>query len=416
MRVAETSGRTVDEAVGKALAQLGLRRDQVEIDVVTEGKAGRFGFGSEDAIVRVTAHESVLTSGPSRGPRRAAPARQRQPEAADVLPQRDDDDDDDDDEGDDQDDDDAPRSSEDGEGASADGDAPRRRRRGRRGGRGRRREDDAPAAEGEQAAAAAPVAAVPQAAAPARDDSPRESRGPSRGPAGGGRGRPAGGGDRNDRGGRSSGPSRGGRDFREPREPREARPQGFTVPLDEEVRVPDAPDDLPVAPNTTAEDDLDLAGGTLRDVLNLLGLQGTEISARDPETPGDGAGLIAQVFDVFGEDDVASDELGLLIGRRGETLYHLQYLMNTIVGQRRDSAPVFGLDIEGYRRRREQMLVDMAREIAQEVRASGDVITLEPMPAHERRIIHLTLETEGGVRTESVGSGENRQVEILPAE
>ncbi|MSQ30377.1 MAG: protein jag [Dehalococcoidia bacterium] len=410
MRIAETSGRTVDEAVGKALAQLGLRRDQVEIDVVTEGKAGRFGFGSEDAIVRVTAHDSVLTSGPSHGPRRAAPARQRQPEAADVLPQHDDDDDDDMNE-----DDEAPRASEDSEAPSADGDGPRRRRRGRRGGRGRRREDDAPAADGEQPAAAVTAdAAAPRTAAPARDDdrAPRESRGPSRGPAGGRQGRP-GGGDRNDRGGRGGGPGRG---FREPREPREARSQGFTVPLDEEVRVPDAPDDLPIAPNTTAEDDLDLAGGTLRDVLNLLGLQGTEISARDPETPGDGAGLIAQVFDVYGKDDTASDELGLLIGRRGETLYHLQYLMNTIVWQRRDNAPVFGLDIEGYRRRREQMLVDMAREIAEEVRASGDVITLEPMPAHERRIIHLTLETEPGVRTESVGSGENRQVEILPAE
>lgn len=350
----------------------------------------------------------MLTSGPSRGPRRASPARQRQPEAADVLPQRDEDDDDDEDR-----DEDAPRSSEDGEGAAGDEDAPRRRRRGRRGGRGRRREDDAPAAEGTEpsATAAAPVEAAPRPAAPAREGGQRDARGgPSRG---GGRGRPSG---RNDRGGRPGGGGRGGRDFREPREPRAPRPQGFTVPLDEEVRIPDAPDDLPIAPKLDAEDDLDLAGGTLRDVLNLLGLQGTEISARDPETPGDGAGLIAQVFDVYGEDDVASDELGLLIGRRGETLYHLQYLMNTIVGQRRENAPVFGLDIEGYRRRREQMLVDMAREIAEEVRASGDVITLEPMPAHERRIIHLTLETEEGVRTESVGSGENRQVEILPAD
>ncbi|MBM4409799.1 MAG: hypothetical protein FJ037_00480 [Chloroflexi bacterium] len=407
MRVAETSGRTVDKAVAKALAQLGLRRDQVEIDVVTEGKAGRFGFGSEDAIVRVTAHESVLTSGPSRGPRRAAPTRQRQPEAADVLPQRYDDDDDNDD---DDRDDDAPRSADDGDAVPADGDASRRRRRGRRGGRGRRREDGAPASDGEQPAAEAVEAAAPRAVAPARPAGSSGGREPrAAGPArGGGRARPGG---RNDRGGRGS-----GRDFREPREPREARPQGFTVPGEEEVRIPDAPDELPTAPRLDAADDLDLAGGMLRDILNLLGLQGTEITARDPETPGDGAGLIAQVFDVYGEDDVASDELGLLIGRRGETLYHLQYLMNTIVGQRRENAPVFGLDIEGYRRRREQMLVDMAREIAEEVRASGDVITLEPMPAHERRIIHLTLETEAGVRTESVGSGENRQVEILPAE
>ena len=326
---------------------------------------------------------------------------------------------------DDEDDEGAP-AADGGEGAAADGDPARRRRRGRRGGRGRRREDGEPdgtATDGEQPAATAPIeAAAPRTTAPSRDDGResgmRESRGSAPARGGGGRGRPqGGGGGRNERGGRPSGGGGGrGRDFREPREPREPRPQGFTVPLDEEVRVPDAPDDLPVAPNTTAEDDLDLAGGTLRDVLNLLGLQGTEISARDPETPGDGAGLIAQVFDVVSEDDVASDELGLLIGRRGETLYHMQYLMNTIVGQRRESAPVFGLDIEGYRARREQMLVDMAREIAQEVRASGDVITLEPMPAHERRIVHLTLETEEGVRTESVGSGENRQVEILPAE
>jgi len=72
------------------------------------------------------------------------------------------------------------------------------------------------------------------------------------------------------------------------------------------------------------------------------------------------------------------------------------------------------VDIEGYRRRREMMLVDLAREIAQEVRESGDVITLEPMPASERRIIHIALREERGVKTESVGSGENRQVEVMP--
>ncbi len=182
------------------------------------------------------------------------------------------------------------------------------------------------------------------------------------------------------------------------------------------MRVPDAPDELPYAPMADAADDLDLAGSTLRDVLTLLGLTRTTITARDPETPGDGAGLIAHVFDIEGDDDESSDELALLIGRRGETMYHLQYLLNTVVAQHRTGVPVFGVDIEGYRRRREQMLVDLAREIAQEVRETGDVITLEPMPAHERRIIHLTLETEDGVRTESVGSGENRQVEVLPAE
>ena len=59
MPVAETSGKTVDEAIGRALSQLGLRREQVDVDVITEGKAGFLGFGSEDAIVRVTAKDSA---------------------------------------------------------------------------------------------------------------------------------------------------------------------------------------------------------------------------------------------------------------------------------------------------------------------------------------------------------------------
>ncbi len=75
-----------------------------------------------------------------------------------------------------------------------------------------------------------------------------------------------------------------------------------------------------------------------------------------------------------------------------------------------------GLDIEQYRKRREQALIEMAQRIAAEVRETGDVITLEPMPAAERRIVHITLENEPGVRTESVGSGADRQVEVLPVE
>ncbi len=104
----------------------------------------------------------------------------------------------------------------------------------------------------------------------------------------------------------------------------------------------------------------------------------------------------------------------MLIGRRGETLNSLQYLLNVLVSRQGSSKEVFGVDIEGYRRRREETLVDMAQEIASEVRATGDVITLEPMPAAERRIIHLALQDEDGVSTESVGRGDDRQVEVLP--
>ncbi len=290
------------------------------------------------------------------------------------------------------------------------GEGARRRRRGRRGGRGRGGRAEGEAAgertEGaerperpEGAAAAGPRSG--DRAERSRADGPREDRPRGRGRDGGGR----------DGGGRDGGRDGGrGRRF----EDREPRGPFQEVDEDDLVLIPGTPDELPFAPSAEAADDVDLAGSTLRDVLTLLGYTGTEITARDPETPGDGTGLIEQIFDIYGEDDDTSDDLGVLIGRRGETLASLQYLVNTIVSKGGNKPPVFGIDIEGYRRRREQMLVDLAREIAQEVRETGDVITLEPMPAYERRIVHIALREEAGVKTESVGSGEHRQVEVMP--
>jgi spoIIIJ-associated protein len=216
---------------------------------------------------------------------------------------------------------------------------------------------------------------------------------------------------------REAGPRREERDDRGPRGPR--GPRGFrSAPrgaIELPVLVPGAPSPGPVAPISDAEDELDLAGRTLRDVLTMLGLTETDISARDPETPGDGAGLMSQVFDINGLDEQTSDELGLLIGRRGETLQSLQYLLNVIVSSRYEGDQIFAVDVEHYRQRREQALIELARRVAGEVRASGDVITLEPMPPAERRIIHLTLQEEEGVSTASVGDGPNRQVEVMPA-
>src|SRR5690606_36852361 len=118
----------------------------------------------------------------------------------------------------------------------------------------------------------------------ARDDRPRGGR------EGDGRGR----------GGRGTGRD-GGRGRRS--EDREPRGPFQEVEEDDLVLIPGTPDELPVAPSADAVDDVDLAGSTLRDVLTLLGYTGTEITARDPETPGDGTGLIAQIFDIYGEDD-----------------------------------------------------------------------------------------------------------------
>ena len=253
---------------------------------------------------------------------------------------------------------------------------------------------------------------------PGRSDGPRgEDRGDGRdeGPPREGRG----GGRRGRRGGRGGrGRRRGGDRGRErsgggPREDDRER-----IPFEGELpTVPGAPDDLPMAPTADAEDEIDFAGSTLREVLTLLGLLDTQIEAREPETPGDGVGRTAQVFEISGETEDASDELGLLIGRRGETLGALQYLLNVVTRHHYGEANhVFSVDVEGYKRRRERSLVEMARRVAAEVRDTGDVITLEPMKPAERRIVHLTLSEEPGVTTESVGSGNERQVEVLPTD
>ncbi len=247
-----------------------------------------------------------------------------------------------------------------------------------------------------------------------RDEAQRGDAPPREGRGGGRRGRRGGRGGRGrGRGGdRGRGDDRGGGASASRDRDRERIPFEGELPL-----VPGAPDDLPMAPAADAEDEIDFAGSTLREVLTLLGLLDTQIEAREPETPGDGVGRTAQVFEITGDTEDASDELGLLIGRRGETLGALQYLLNVITRHHYGEANhVFAVDVEGYKRRREHSLVEMARRVAAEVRDTGDVITLEPMKPAERRIVHLALSEEPGVTTESVGSGNARQVEVLPTD
>ncbi len=112
--------------------------------------------------------------------------------------------------------------------------------------------------------------------------------------------------------------------------------------------------------------------------------------------------------------DIHGEELGGLIGRRGETLEDLQYLTRLLVAKELGHYINLIIDVEGYKAHREQMLQQLAQRMAERVTTSHKPASLEPMPANERRIIHLTLRDHPHVRTESVGSGENRKVTILP--
>ena len=145
----------------------------------------------------------------------------------------------------------------------------------------------------------------------------------------------------------------------------------------------------------------------LQNLLDLMSVQAT-IKARDPETPGDGVGQVSVVLDVDGDD------LGLLIGRRGETMSSLQYIVNLILLRQSDVKETIGVDVAGYKRRREDSLNMLARRMADRVRSTGRSVTLEPMPANERRIVHLALAEDAEVQTASVGEGDFRKVSLSP--
>jgi spoIIIJ-associated protein len=110
--------------------------------------------------------------------------------------------------------------------------------------------------------------------------------------------------------------------------------------------------------------------------------------------------------------NVVGDDLGMLIGRRGETLRDLEYVVRLMLAPKHKAAKVV-VDVEGYRVRRERVLSELAKRMADRVAANRQPITLEAMPPNERRIVHLTLRDHPFVTTNSIGEGEHRRVMIL---
>ncbi len=112
--------------------------------------------------------------------------------------------------------------------------------------------------------------------------------------------------------------------------------------------------------------------------------------------------------------DVTGDDLGILIGRRGETLASLQFITNLIVNKQVRPQRRIIVDVERYRLRREAALRGLAQRMAERVRYTHQPVTLEAMPPNERRIVHLTLKDSPYVATQSFGEGEARRVVISP--
>lgn len=164
------------------------------------------------------------------------------------------------------------------------------------------------------------------------------------------------------------------------------------------------------SPDRADAEDEATAKKILTDLLGMMGVEADVMAVDNPSavslSPDDPPTIF---LDIMGRD------LGMLIGRRGDHLSQLQFLINTLVNRKLDEWTRVIVDVEGYRARREESLVGLAERVARQVARSGRSIVLEPMPANERRIIHLTLKQHPEVATHSDGEGSARRITVEPA-
>ncbi len=138
---------------------------------------------------------------------------------------------------------------------------------------------------------------------------------------------------------------------------------------------------------------------TLQDILRLLEVETTVDLKEDSER------ILL---------NIKGDGSGLLIGRKGQTLDAIEYLINKIVHKDAEDKKRIVVDTENYRLRREESLVQLAQRLAEKAKRMGRPVTISPMSAHDRRIIHLALQDDKTLRTWSTGSGLYRKVIISP--
>ncbi len=145
---------------------------------------------------------------------------------------------------------------------------------------------------------------------------------------------------------------------------------------------------------------LSRACSVLAEIVRLTGSEAGVEVAHDP----DGVRLV-----------IGGDTGGILIGRRGQTLDALEYLLNRIMGQADASSPPLTVDLQGYRLRRRQTLGALAQRAASRALASGRPVALNPMSPRDRRIVHIALRHAGGLTTRSAGTGFYRRVIVAPS-
>ncbi len=139
--------------------------------------------------------------------------------------------------------------------------------------------------------------------------------------------------------------------------------------------------------------------------------------------------VIREIFDRMGLDvvistgsagskliNVSGPDSGLVVGKHGQTLDALHFVLNRIMHRATGKKGFIDIDVEGYRSRRESAIRAQALEMASRARKEGCVLSFDPMSPRERRIVHMALADEPGIVTESQGTGDRRYVQIIPDE
>ncbi len=150
------------------------------------------------------------------------------------------------------------------------------------------------------------------------------------------------------------------------------------------------------------------AKDVLENLLNLMDLPADVVMSEEFTVIDDDGNASSVGLNIEGED------LGILIGRRGQTMVSLQHVVRLIISHKIQAKIPIILDVEGYKQRRCEGLRALAMRLAEQVNTRKMPFTMEPMPAFERRVIHLALADHPDVMTESTGFGESRKIVITP--
>ncbi len=359
----EFSGKTVEEALRAAREEFGAELNDLDFEILTPGSRGVLGMGAEPARIVAAPRVALGGSAPKRDAAAAVPLPAPPPRDGDRDrgPRRDFD---------------RPREDR---GPRRDDHAPSQGDRPpRRDDRGPRRDDRGPRPDDR------PQRRDDRGLRPA--DRPREDRGPRTE-------------DRADRGPR--------RDDRQ-REPGKPRTGSEDLSASEAAEVAAARGSLAaeraeLEAATASPEALAAAQRILETVMGHLGFDArVEVAAGETSR----LNVVAQ-----GDD---REVLGALIGRKGERLSALQHLVNLMLSKEMGAWTRVLVDVEDYRGRRERQLRELADRAAARVVETGKMLQLEPMPALERRWIHLTLRDHAGVATQSIGEEPNRRVVLVP--